>query len=36
MKQVLIVLILLLVYTVQKEIHTESSKDEKSNRGSTH
>ena len=36
MKQVLIVLILLFVYTVQKEIHTESSKDEKSNRGSTH
>ena len=36
MKQTLIVLILLFVYTVQNKIHTESSKDENSNRGSTH
>ncbi len=36
MKQTIIVLILLFVYTVQNKIHTESSKDENSNRGSTH
>ena len=33
MKQALIVLILLFAYTVQNKIHSESSKNEKSNRG---
>ena len=36
MKQALIVLILLFAYTVQNKIHSESSKNEKSNRGHTH
>ena len=35
MKQEFIFLILLLVYTVQNKIHTESSKNENSKRGST-